>query len=120
MRRPGRSGASDRRRGPSVGGLVVAVAECALPGGLGVRLVSEGGVAACQWLFSESPTRVVVSVRPADAGRLAGLCAARGVGCRRLGVVLAEPCLEFGGVLTLDLAEVRRVYEQALPAALGQ
>ncbi|MGH8897924.1 MAG: phosphoribosylformylglycinamidine synthase subunit PurL [Egibacteraceae bacterium] len=103
----------------SVGGLVVAVAESCISGGLGVRLTPEGGVAPCQWLFSESPSRVVASVRPEDVGRLAGLCAARGVGCRRLGVVVAEPRLELGGVLTLDLAEVRRVYEQALPAALG-
>ncbi|MGH8903958.1 MAG: phosphoribosylformylglycinamidine synthase subunit PurL [Egibacteraceae bacterium] len=103
----------------SAGGLVVTVAESCLAGDLGARLIPEDGVAAHQWLFSESPTRVVASVRPGNADRLAGLCAAGGVACQRLGVVLGDARLELGELLALDLAEVRRVYEQALPDALG-
>ena len=103
----------------SAGGLLVAVAECCVASGLGVRLIPESGVPPHQWLFSESPTRVLASARPADASRLAELCAAQGVPCRRLGVVRAEPRLEFGDLLTLGLAEVSEMWEEALPAALG-
>jgi phosphoribosylformylglycinamidine synthase subunit PurL len=104
----------------STGGLLVTIAESCIGGGLGAQLVIENGVAACQWLFSESPTRVVVTTRPADAPRLADLCAAHAVPYTRLGVVLNEPCIKFGGLLTLDLADICRIYEQALPAALAQ
>jgi phosphoribosylformylglycinamidine synthase subunit PurL len=103
----------------SAGGLLVAVAESCIAAGLGARLIPEDGVPLHQWLFSESPSRVVVSVRPADADRVADLCAAQAVSCQRLGVVLDELCLAFGDVLTLDLAEVCRVYEETLPTALG-
>jgi phosphoribosylformylglycinamidine synthase II len=106
----------------STGGLLVCVAESCLGEGegLGARLDAQQALPAHQWLFSESPTRVVASVRPPDADRLAQLCAARRLVCERLGVVLADPRLDLGGVLTLDLTSVRDLWETALPRALGE
>jgi phosphoribosylformylglycinamidine synthase len=111
----------------SAGGLLVTVVESCLGGdlgrGLGARLAmrsSPGPLAAHQWLFSESPSRVVASTRPSDAGRLAQLCAGYGLACEHLGVVSGLDRLDLGGLLTLDLAEVRSLWETALPHCLGE
>jgi phosphoribosylformylglycinamidine synthase len=104
----------------SGGGLLATVAECCIAGGLGAALVPEPGVAPHQWLFSESPTRVLVSIDPADAERVTQLCRDHGVYERRLGTVTAEPRLELGGHLALGLAELRSLHEKSLPLALGQ
>jgi len=102
----------------STGGLLATVVESCRGGGLGARLLPEPGVAPHQWLFSESPSRVVVSVRSPDAGQFADLCALRRVGARRLGVVLDEPRLELQGLIGLDLDEVAALQDAALPRAL--
>jgi len=107
----------------STGGLLACVVESCLAAerrDLGVRLVPEDGVAPHQWLFSESPTRVIISTRQPDAGQFAALCEARRVPVRRLGVVTDQPVCEAQGLLTLDLAEVRRLREASIPAALGE
>jgi phosphoribosylformylglycinamidine synthase len=60
----------------SEGGLAVTLAEMALAGGLGARVslrhVPRGGDAEWDgvWLFSESPTRFVLEVRPEDCDEL--------------------------------------------------
>jgi phosphoribosylformylglycinamidine synthase len=102
----------------SGGGLLVALAESCLAGNVGADVTPED-IAAHQWLFSESPTRVVVSVASADEARLQGLCERAGSACVRLGVVTDQPRLAVAGVLTLDLNEVRAVHEGALTDALG-
>ncbi len=101
----------------SVGGLVATVVESCLPRRLGVRLTAEDSVAAHQWLFSESPTRVIVTTDHAAA--LQARCDDLGVGCRPLGVVTAGPAIELGGVVTLDVGEVAELAATALPRALG-
>jgi phosphoribosylformylglycinamidine synthase II len=101
------------------GGLLGTVVECCLGRGLGARVIPEDGIPAHQWLFSESPTRVVVSVKGPDATQFGHLCEVRGVYTRKLGVVTDEPRITFQGLFDLDLGEVRRLHERALPAALG-
>jgi phosphoribosylformylglycinamidine synthase subunit PurL len=103
----------------SVGGLLATVAESCLPRGLGARLLPEDGVAPHQWLFSESPSRVVVSVKGPDAVQFGHLCEVRGAWHRRLGVVTDEDRIEFQGLFDLPLDDLRRLHETALPAALG-
>jgi phosphoribosylformylglycinamidine synthase len=75
----------------SEGGLAVAAAEMAFAGNLGLRIDLAGvdGVSRDdQALFSETPSRFLVEVRPADAGRLAALL--DGVPAVRLGEVTPE------------------------------
>jgi phosphoribosylformylglycinamidine synthase len=73
---------------PSDGGLAVALAESCFAqedAGLGARLELPGGLRADLLLFSESPSRMLVSTR---AGReLEALAARRGVPCACLGSV---------------------------------
>ncbi|MEX0659556.1 MAG: phosphoribosylformylglycinamidine synthase subunit PurL [Egibacteraceae bacterium] len=103
----------------SVGGLVTSLVECCLPGGLGAAVAAEETVPAHQWLFSESPSRVVASARAGDLDRLAERCAARGVALRRLGRVTAERVLAIDGIVSLDLDAVDAVRRDALAGALG-
>ncbi|MGI8574138.1 MAG: phosphoribosylformylglycinamidine synthase subunit PurL [Egibacteraceae bacterium] len=104
----------------SGGGLLVALAECCLRGDLGVTATAEDSVPAHQWLFSESPSRVVVSVAEGAGQRLSALAGQAGSGCRRLGSVTAERRLQLGpDLLEVELDALARLHETALPAALG-
>ncbi len=102
----------------SVGGLITTVVESCLPADLGADLEPEEGLARHQWLFSESPSRVVVSTADADA--LAALCAELDVPVRALGTVVAAPRIRVADWFTLELAEARAAVESGLPQALGE
>ncbi|HEX6886070.1 MAG TPA: phosphoribosylformylglycinamidine synthase subunit PurL [Planctomycetota bacterium] len=109
----------------SEGGLAVAAAEMALGGGLGLALelarvpvasLPEGWDADAARLYSESTTRFLVEVAPAQAPaferRLAGLP------CAALGEVLAAPTLRVAGVsgkplLELPVDELARAFHSA-------
>jgi phosphoribosylformylglycinamidine synthase len=103
----------------STGGLLVALAESCLGGGLGADVTPDPTLPPVQELFSESPTRVVVGCASADAEEIAARCGAAGLACRPLGVVTTEPRLAIGDLLTLDVREVAELWHRALPEALG-
>ncbi|MPZ86547.1 MAG: phosphoribosylformylglycinamidine synthase subunit PurL [Nitriliruptorales bacterium] len=103
----------------AVGGLLTSLVDSALPHLRGVRVIPEEDIAPHQWLFSESPTRVVVSVPAAIAEPFVERCTTHGVYTRRLGEVSAEATIDLEGLLRLDLATLSRLHETALPAALG-
>jgi len=90
----------------SDGGLAVALAECCLRGedpGPGGSFELPGELRSDVLLFSESPSRMVVSTR--EEIRLAALAEAHGVECTRLGVVGGRRlALRAGGRALLDLA----------------
>ena len=101
----------------STGGLLTTLVEsCATDVGADV---TPEDVAAQQWLFSESPSRVVVSVTASDAAVLEDCCAAAGVPCRQLGSVTDRRVLSIAGVFDLDLDHVQALSEGALTGALG-
>ena len=81
----------------SGGGLAVALAESALAGGLGFRLTAaEPVVERHRWLFSESPSRALVSLAPENLDRLRAAAAALGVPMTPLGEVGGDT-LDCGG-----------------------
>ena len=103
----------------AAGGMVVSLAETLLAGavaGLGATVELED-VDVRQALFSESPTRVVVSVAAADEQALRDACAAQDLACHRLGPVTRDATLSLAGV-ELPLEQLRTLTETALPAAL--
>jgi len=102
-----------------VGGLVTCLVECCLAAGLGADVTPEDAVAAHQWLFSESPGRVVASVAPDAAAAFTALCSNEGVRACRLGRVVGTGALRIAGLLDLGLDELAAVHRAALPAALG-
>ena len=115
----------------SEGGLAVALAEMAFAGGLGAT-VTLGEVARDHdaqsdfaLLFSESPTRFVVEIRPESAGELAALW--NGLPFCRLGVVTGEtsehraasPRLTvngLGGSIAIDaeIAQLKTAWQEPL------
>ena len=73
-----------------------------------------------QWLFSESPTRVVASVRPDALPALQTLCAAQRVDCATIGTVTAARRLIVDDALDLDLDLVDGHRATAIARALGE
>ncbi len=109
----------------SEGGLAVAAAEMAFGGGLGVTLelarvpsapIPPGWDADACRLFSESCTRFLVEVAPAQAAEFERRCA--GLPCAAVGAVHSEPVLAVRGMtgrqlLALPLADLRRAFHAA-------
>ncbi|MEZ4461175.1 MAG: AIR synthase-related protein [bacterium] len=99
----------------SEGGLGVAVAECLIKGahGLGLHMDLPAGDVG-RVLFSESASRVVVSVAPADASHLQQA----GVPAHRLGTLTQTGELEFA-TLSVAVGQLRAAHDGALTSLEG-
>ncbi|MDY0268052.1 phosphoribosylformylglycinamidine synthase subunit PurS [Trichloromonas sp.] len=93
----------------SDGGLGVALAEKAFAGGFGLRVeldavVAEGELRDDTLLFSESPSRLLVTIRPEERGRFESLFAGQALAC--LGEVTEEQrlVLRRAGRMLLDVS----------------
>jgi phosphoribosylformylglycinamidine synthase len=96
----------------SDGGLAVALAECALRGeepGLGGRFDLPGSLRPDVLLFSESPSRMIVTTR--DEARLRAAAHRHGVPCARLGVAGGNRVALLSGTRVLADLEVARLHE---------
>jgi len=100
----------------SDGGLAIALAESCLRGGTGctVRLPGDPFTA----LFSESPARAVVAVRPGAEPAFGRLAAAYGVPAVAIGIVGGDS-LTVAGSFSIPLAELGAVHARTLPALFG-
>ena len=104
----------------SDGGLAQAVIEAALIGETGCRIVLPEDADPFVWLFAESASRALVAVPRSEEPRFVAMCAARQVPCARIGVVdQGSDEVEFQGVATIPLAELRAAWEATLPALFG-
>ncbi|MDQ3939928.1 MAG: phosphoribosylformylglycinamidine synthase subunit PurL [Actinomycetota bacterium] len=99
----------------SAGGLAVTLAESALAGRRGFSLSSPD--ADHRVLFSESPSRAVVTCSPEDSKQLASLARAHGVEASPLGVVGGKS-LDFAA-FEVDLEEANSAFEHAFPRNLS-
>jgi phosphoribosylformylglycinamidine synthase subunit PurL len=102
----------------AAGGLVTTLVETLLQSpveGVGARVEPEPDVVARQWLFSESPSRVVVTVAPDRSQAFADACARAGVWCHRLGETTADGRLVVQDLVELDVTEIRQMSERVLP-----
>lgn len=103
----------------SEGGLAVAVAECCFgenPLGAAVEM-GDTGLRGDELWFNEAPSRIVISVAPANAAAVKALLEWRGVPARRLGVVLADARLRLeadGEAVEWPLADLRRAWEETI------
>ena len=102
----------------SDGGLAVALAEMAVAGecGFTVALGSEL-VPSLAW-FSESTSRVVVTLDPAGADDVVERARAANVPAQRLGVAGGDR-LVADGAFAVTLADATTAWRDALPNALG-
>jgi phosphoribosylformylglycinamidine synthase len=113
-----RDGMVDAAHDLSDGGLIQAVTESCLRGGLGARLVVPEELDPFVFLFSESAGRAVVAVPRSEELRFTDMCGARGLPATRIGVVDGDS-IEVQGQFTLPLAELREAHEGTIPALLA-
>lgn len=109
----------------SEGGLAVALAECAIAGNRGAEVrfaISDFG--SQPWsaiLFGEAQSRVVVTVKEGAAQEtLLDLAEAAGIEALFLGQVKANDRFDAAGLLDLPVSQLRDVYENAIPRAMGE
>jgi phosphoribosylformylglycinamidine synthase subunit PurL len=100
----------------SDGGLGVALAESCLRGRTGCRILLPGDPFTA--LFSESPARAVVAVRPGSEAAFAELRVAHGVPGEAIGRAGGDE-LVVEGWFTIPLAELAAAHTAALPGLFG-
>ena len=105
------------------GGLAVALAEaCFNPRAiLGAEVeLGRAGNADAVGFFGEGASTVVLSIAERDAARVESLFAGRGLKFAVIGRVIADPRLKIAAAAGLDedIAELRRIYEDAIPRRL--
>jgi phosphoribosylformylglycinamidine synthase len=100
----------------SDGGLGIALAESCLRGGTGCRVALPGDPFTA--LFSESPGRAIVAVRPGQEEQFARLCAEHAVPAQAVGQAGGAE-LAVADCFTIPLAELAAVHTATLPALFG-
>jgi phosphoribosylformylglycinamidine synthase len=101
----------------SEGGLGVTLAESCIAGGVGAQLRLPAGLPPAVALFSESQSRVVVSVDPVDAEALEQSCSAMGVPFVRLGTVGGDR-LVIEHAVDAPVARLADIYDSSLERAV--
>jgi selenophosphate synthetase-related protein len=66
-------------------------------------------------LFGEGASSVLLSAPPDAVAMIERTVAGSGLECRRIGQVLSDPVLRIDADIESDIAELRAIYEQALP-----
>jgi phosphoribosylformylglycinamidine synthase len=101
------------------GGVAVALAEMAIRGACGCRITPPPTLPAAAWCFSESASRVLVTVDPPSLDGLLERAAAAGVTATALGPAGGDR-LQVDGALDVDVGDLTRAWRDSLPATLGQ
>ncbi|MEX0651759.1 MAG: phosphoribosylformylglycinamidine synthase subunit PurL [Actinomycetota bacterium] len=101
------------------GGLAIALVESAIEGGHGFAATIATDLPPHVALFSESASRAVASVAPEHEQVFSELADSHGVPAQRLGET-GGPRVVFDGLFETTLAELREIYETAIPRLLGQ
>ena len=98
----------------SDGGLAIALAEMAINGGIGFD-VTIGGALVC---FSESASRVVLSVAPDRVDMVVARASAAKVVAEVIGTATGDLLIAHGA-FALPLADATRIYRDAIPTIMG-
>jgi phosphoribosylformylglycinamidine synthase subunit PurL len=101
------------------GGLGVALAEAAIGSGNGFAVALSTDLPPHVALFSESASRVVVGVDPANEGELLVLAAEHGVPAARIGET-GGPRALVEGLIDVPVTELVEAWEGAIPRLLGE
>lgn len=104
------------------GGLAVALVESAIAGQKGFAVELETGLTATQILFSESQSRIILSVSPQYVEQVLSKAEKLGVPVTKLGRVLHDPQIRFTvngqEVINTSLSEVESSWKDAIPCLL--
>jgi phosphoribosylformylglycinamidine synthase len=103
----------------SEGGLFVCLMESAMANGLGFDVTLPSGIKKDVYLFSESQSRIVISVHNENLTTVEGLLAEQGIPFERLGTIRGSSAridgVDFGAV-----SDWTTSYQNALSAILEQ
>jgi phosphoribosylformylglycinamidine synthase len=105
----------------SEGGLAVNLAESCLSGNLGAK-VTLSGTRADIALFSESQSRIVITVTPENAAQAEDFLKSKNIPHSRLGTVTADPTLAITAVgkpITWSVEKLRTAHESAIPSLMS-
>ncbi len=102
----------------SEGGLAIALAECCIAGGLGADIHLDDDLPAYASLFSETQSRIVVTVSPEDAEKLVELALAHEIPYSVIGTVGGDK-LSVEDEVGVTLAQMREAWGPALERALA-
>ena len=117
-----RQGLVDSTHDCADGGLAVALAEKALPKGVGARVnLASGGLFPEFALFGEDSSRILISCDPAQVARIKEVAAKYGVDADVIGETIPdrlEISLDGKPAISAAVSELSEAYEGALEAAL--
>ncbi len=104
------------------GGIAVALAEQALPKGIGARVnLAAGDLFAAYTLFGEDASRILVSCDPASLSRIKEVAGKHGIGAEAIGETIPdklEISLDGKPAISATVSELSAAYESALETAL--
>jgi phosphoribosylformylglycinamidine synthase II len=107
----------------SEGGLAVALTESCISGQKGAEVTIQTNLPPIVHLFSESQSRVLLSVPAEQVEEVLRLAETNGIACSRIGQVTDDPRLsiEVNGnqVIGSDIAELTKRWEEAIPCAMN-
>jgi phosphoribosylformylglycinamidine synthase len=103
----------------SEGGLAVTLAEMAIEGACGMHVALDTPLTPAVAWFSESASRVVVSVPPSRVSEVLSAAQAAGVPAMRLGEAGGDRIVA-DGAFSVSLAEATAAWRDAIPRALGR
>ena len=103
----------------SDGGIAQVLVEMALASNAGGRCSVPDGIDPFTYLFSESAGRAVVVVPAGHETRFVARCLGRGLPAARIGEVDGGKELEFAGLFSVSLTELREAHEGTLPRLFG-
>ena len=102
----------------SVGGLAVAIAECAIANGIGIKgALGELGSRIDAALFGEAGNRAVISVEKGKLAAVDTLAASKGLPLIELGLSGGDR-IRLGSSLDLPIDQMETVYREALPSIM--
>jgi phosphoribosylformylglycinamidine synthase len=105
----------------SDGGLAQVLVESCLRGGVGANVTLPEGMDPFVAMFSETTARAVACVPAGHEKDFTSMCAAAGQAVTPLGTVVADDDeLEFAGLFTVSLSDLREAFSGTLETAFGR
>jgi phosphoribosylformylglycinamidine synthase len=106
----------------SEGGLALALAECCMSGNKGAKITMQSELSPLVLLYSETQSRVLLSVPREHVTSVLSLAKQNGVACQEIGTVLAEGTLtiEVNGQVVIDrsVEQLTAMWEEAIPCMM--
>jgi phosphoribosylformylglycinamidine (FGAM) synthase-like enzyme len=103
----------------SDGGLLIALAEMAMAGGVGARLLAAPGeIVPHAWWFGEDQARYIVTMPADQAGLVLAKMKGAGVPCTRIGTTGGD-ALAIAGETPVSVASLKAGFESWFPAYMN-